>query len=296
MKRRLQNPLQDLYWLFWLSRPVNVLISILIYITCAWIASYHSFQFIQQYLFWAQGVVLILITASGYWINDIFDYKIDRINRPKRTIVSVHLSPKKVWTFYNLVCGLIIGISLQFPWKFQVLDGFALIALYAYAYVFKRKNAIGNLLISLLSALVVISAAMLAHFTKTLIWLAVFAFWTTLIREITKDVEDIPGDVSANLETLPIQLGIAGTVSVLKYAYVILLVLCNLPFILSHYDWQYLVLSLIFVQIPIIFVFRKLTKSVKNTDFSAQSRLLKWIMVSGLLSFIVHDIFFLIAN
>lgn len=290
MKRWLRKRTQDIYWLFWLSRPNNVFISALTYSVCAWIGSHYEVSFYQFPVFWQQGGILVAITASGYWINDIFDYKIDRINRPGRTIVSVYVSPKKVWTYYCLVCGLIIGASFQLPWKFQLIDWFALTALYAYAYIYKRKNAIGNLLISLLSALVVVSAALLFHFTKTLAWLAVFAFWTTFIRELTKDVEDLPGDVSANLETLPIQLGIIKTKKVLFYAYIILLFLCNLPYFLKHFDWKYLLLSWGLVQTPILYTIRLLVKADEYKDFGYQSRLLKWIMLGGLLLFVVYGL------
>jgi len=38
--------------------------------------------------------------------------------------------------------------------------------------------------------------------------LAVFAFLLTIAREITKDIEDIPGDAAKGLKTFPLLLGI----------------------------------------------------------------------------------------
>ena len=50
--------------------------------------------------FWATLLTIAGIAATGYWINDVYDFRIDRINKPNRTIVNAILSVKKVMTIY----------------------------------------------------------------------------------------------------------------------------------------------------------------------------------------------------
>ena len=57
-------------------------------------SSFNSFEFV---LF---VIATILITASGYIINDIYDIETDKINKPDKRIIQVHLSESNAWKIY----------------------------------------------------------------------------------------------------------------------------------------------------------------------------------------------------
>ena len=184
----------------------------------------------------------VLITAAGNVINDYFDIRADRVNRPESIVIGKHIKRRVAivmpWGF-NTVGAL---ISLYLGWKYQsvwlaVIPCSATVILWTYSTYFKRKLLVGNLLIALLTALVVILpahfliAAMndFARAEETyVVWgatfveragldwepayfitglLAIFAAFTNFIREIVKDLHDIDGDRKIHCETIPIVAG-----------------------------------------------------------------------------------------
>ena len=70
--------------------------------------TFNSYEFV---LF---AVATILITASGYIINDIYDIETDRINKPDKRIIQVHLSVSNAWKIYFsiIITGALISLYL----------------------------------------------------------------------------------------------------------------------------------------------------------------------------------------
>ena len=55
-------------------------------------------------------ITLICIIAGGYIINDIYDVKIDKINKPKDIIISDRITVISAWkTYYLLNIGAVIS-------------------------------------------------------------------------------------------------------------------------------------------------------------------------------------------
>ncbi|MCU4176175.1 geranylgeranylglycerol-phosphate geranylgeranyltransferase [Carboxylicivirga sp. N1Y90] len=192
-------------------------------------------------------VSTVLLAASGYIINDYFDIRIDRINRPEKVLVGKVIK-RRVALFLHVVLsitGILIGFFLAYVARKEVYALIYLavpITLWYYSTTFKRHVLIGNLIISMLTALVAllvvsIEFAMLSrvHGVQVLqtqacstawFWamgFALFAFITNLTREIIKDAEDLKGDKAVGCRTLPIALGMP-----LTKAFVFLMELASL--------------------------------------------------------------------
>ena len=62
--------------------------------------------------FWLMVLATVLIAAGGYVINDYFDLKIDRINRPESVVIGEQLSKKSAMRLYIALTGVgvLIGI------------------------------------------------------------------------------------------------------------------------------------------------------------------------------------------
>lgn len=60
------------------------------------------------------AVATILVTASGYIINDIYDIETDRVNKPDKRIIQVHLSKSNAWKIYfsMILTGGLISLYL----------------------------------------------------------------------------------------------------------------------------------------------------------------------------------------
>ncbi len=173
----------------------------------------------------------VLIAAGGYVINDYFDVKIDRINRPDEVIVTRSISKpaamrlSMILSGIGIACGIAVAVvlkSLTIGILFVLIPGL----LWFYSSSYKRLFMIGNLIIALLAGVTPIVVAMtnvavlqLRYETilpyTTLVhdiyaWLggfALFAFLLTWIREIIKDMQDQMGDRELECHSMPVVLG-----------------------------------------------------------------------------------------
>lgn len=152
----------------------------------------------------------LLCAAAGYVVNDIFDKKIDLINRPKRPIPSGNISILNAWVFYFTLLVSSIAVAyfsnIQAWWQMLLIMS---IALFLYSWFIKRMAIAGNLLVSACLALVFALCALLFDEAYPLISeLAGFAFCATFIREIFKSIEDHKGDAANGCRTMPVLLGV----------------------------------------------------------------------------------------
>ena len=251
----------------------------------------------------------VCIAAAGYIINDYFDLNIDQVNKPEHLIIEKYI--KRRWAILlHLIlslAGFIISCYVGYRLKNIYLPFFNLIAiafLWFYSTTFKRKLLIGNIIISLLTAWVIL-VIMVAEY-KTIMAFSVktrlfkisllyagFAFVISLIREVIKDMEDLPGDIKYNCKTMPIVWGIQ--VSKVFVA-VWMVVLCGTVTVLQFYVlqlgwWFSGVYCIAFIIIPLCWILKKLYESQNTTNYHQLSTAVKFVMLSGIISMIFFRIY-----
>ena len=95
---------------------INNLLIIVITLIGVWYGSAHSLILNSQFISYLLMILFtILIAAAGNAINDYFDIKADRINRPKRQVIEKTI--KKRWAIiihwgFNLI-ALVISVYLS---------------------------------------------------------------------------------------------------------------------------------------------------------------------------------------
>jgi geranylgeranylglycerol-phosphate geranylgeranyltransferase len=132
--------------------------------------------------------------------NDCVDYKIDCINRPNRPLPSGKISYKAA--LFAACFLLFLSILFGFCVSPYVAVFFVLIGFFSFIYnkFLKRIPLIGNLAVALLTST--------PFMISNLFQLIFFSFILTLARELIKDIEDIKGDASFSLKTLPLVCGV----------------------------------------------------------------------------------------
>jgi len=167
---------------------------------------------------------LVLLAAGGNIINDYFDIKEDRVNKPERAfvgrVVKRRIALVSHWGLSAL--GLIIAgilsskIHSSIPFVIAVL---ITIVLFLYSSKFKGRILVGNFIVACAIASVVPFAfadsietspplfQCIALYIWEFGWLTGLIFLIVFIRELVKDIEDLEGDKKAGHMTLPIIYG-----------------------------------------------------------------------------------------
>ncbi len=259
-----------------------------------------------------QILILILATiciaAAGNVINDIYDVETDFVNKPDKIIIGKSISEK---TAYNLFIILnVIGVGLGYYLSQSVgrsgfFSIFVIISalLYVYASYLKQTFLIGNIIISLLVALSIIVVGIfellpvittenrqtLYTFFKIILDYSVFAFIINLIREISKDIEDIDGDYKAGMRTLPIIIGRERAKNILFALSLIPLFAVSYYVINSLYKNQIAVIFfLVFIIAPLLYISIKSFNAKTKKDYHHISNILKLVMFFGMLSLLLY--------
>ena len=315
---------------FLLIRPINLLIiALTMYSVRLFLLIYekiYSVNFIgsngEEFDFFLLVFSTVLIAAGGNVINDYFDVRADKINKPSRIIIGKYINRRWAILIHSILNVIAFLIAVYFSARYQTfwyvfIHLVSINALWLYSLFLKKKPIIGNFLIAGLTALVPILCGI--HFyvqgniridglheshsafeywflslmdKGNFIWLlAFFAFVNNFAREIIKDVEDIQGDKVMNAKTLPIQYG----VKVAKYWIVSLLVLPILFFIGLFWFHQpqndYSAIDQLIVFLPallsllldlVAIVFTLRANS--KTGFLNADQWVKYAMVSGVLT------------
>lgn len=292
-------------------------VAILLYVMEKWVATplLQLEQFGELMPWWILTLLIVSvvsIAAGGYVINDYFDVKIDRINRPDNLVVTRIISRDAAMNlFYGLTAvGVIAGTvvawwahSWTLLFTYVVIPGL----LWFYSASYKRMFLIGNLVVAFASAIVpllvaIANADYLHHLYQNAlayspiigelyVWtggFAIFAFLLTWVREIVKDIEDIEGDREMECRTLPIVWGdkvakIIATILLVVIATLIVYILfAVLPF--SH-EWKslptrYVVFGLI---VPILCSIVLLWAANNRTEYHRVQTIIKFAMFMGML-------------
>jgi len=247
----------------------------------------------------------ILIAAGGNIINDYFDVNIDLINKPQKVIISkfIHRHWAILWHILLSLAGVLLGLFIEFKTHAYLLgltNLLCVVLLFIYSIVLKRKPLSGNILIALLTAWTVLvvtfcetnilfvtgSGIPISKITRLTFLYAGFAFILALIREVIKDMEDVNGDSRYDCRTFPILFGMnAARIFVAVWLVVLLALLGIMTIYVLQFGWW---LSAIYCAglliVPSVKLFKQLLKSKDGKDFHEMSSLVKWIMLTGILT------------
>lgn len=257
-------------------------------------------------------IAVILIAAGGYVINDYFDVKIDRINRPDAVIVTQTISKPAAMRLSiclsaaGAACGILEAIllrSMTIGILFVIVPGL----LWFYSSSYKRLFMIGNLTIALLAAVTpmlvaITNVAILQLRFETILpyislphdlyaWLggfALFAFLLTWIREIIKDMQDQMGDRELECHSMPVVWGDLWTKVFVTALIILTLAIIGhiwyrlLPFPIgwTSLSTRYIALGIV---VPLLSAIWLLWSAKIPSDYKSCQQVIKFAMLIGML-------------
>lgn len=252
----------------------------------------------------------VLIAAGGYVINDIMDLDADVVNKPKKLFIGPgKISKTKAVVYYAILTlvGLIIAYYIASAIdKILLLSiyPFAVGMLYFYSSHLKRMPLVGNLVVSIFCAFVpaiilyaewdmiealrAIDPARYDMIVHTFVAYIVFAFLSTMVRELVKDMEDIEGDRSSGYRTLPIVFG-KERANVIALFWALILLLSFALWFVGFEGRQIWIMSIAVASgliMPTAYILRMIYKAKSREHYAAISKTLKILMIASLFIFL----------
>jgi 4-hydroxybenzoate polyprenyltransferase len=293
-----------------LSRPINLaIIAVTMGITRWVVLSNLVVKYSEQNLplstlhFLLLVIAAILIAAGGNIINDYFDQRADKINKPQKVRIGRTVNRKVAILIHQGLNATGLALVFWVGWKNSYLFLLTLplliaLLLWSYSPLFKKKPLVGNLLVAFCTAAVpVFAVAADVHLLISsgtandeigrTVWpvilaVSAFAFVLSMIREAVKDVEDEPGDRSELYQTIPILWGMKRTKRyVIGWIIVFLLMAGLLTQNYTSFKDTVLILSLLVL--PALLALYFVVQAKVTGDFSRVSLLIKLIMLCGLI-------------
>ena len=259
----------------------------------------------------------VCIAAGGYIINDYFDINIDQINKPGKMVVGKKIGRRwaLVWHLIISFIGLFLSFYLSYQlqnWLIGIANFSCIVLLWYYSTSYKRRLLIGNVIISALTSWVILvllvaevpgwwsgrpldesEIATVARLSRIGVLYAGFAFILSLVREVVKDLEDMEGDRKEGCKTMPIIWGIAASKVFVGVWMVVLLaaLIITQVYVIQFGWWISASYILLLVVVPLIYIFKNFLRAILIHEFSAVSRQIKWIMLSGIFSMVFFMIY-----
>lgn len=261
----------------------------------------------------------VMIAAAGNVINDYFDIKADRVNRPERQVVGKQI--KRRWAIIihwslNLTAFLIavyLGYRNHTFW-YLFIHLLSINSLWLYSLYFKKKPVTGNFIIAGLTALVPILCGVHFFIQNSIIWedtvtydsfqywvnilledgkiiliLAFFAFFNNFAREVIKDIEDIEGDKLIGAKTIPIYFNIGFAKNIAISFLIIPVILFGLLFFFRITENPFSIFDNVIVLMPVVLSLIVnvlatvlLVRSKVKLDFKKVDHLIKFSMILGI--------------
>jgi 4-hydroxybenzoate polyprenyltransferase len=302
-----------------LTRPVNLLIIAVTMGITRWVVLKHLLiksnvealpLSTLHFLFLTAAA--LLLAAAGNIINDYFDQRTDKINKPQKVRIGRTVNRKVAILIHQGFNAIGLALVCWVGWKNNYLFLLFLplliaLLLWSYSPLFKKKPLVGNLLVAFCTAVVpVFAVAADVHILENslqissvsansdigrTIWpvilsISAFAFVLTMIREAVKDAEDEPGDRAELYQTIPILWGMKQTKRyVIGWMIVFLAMVGLLAYQYSSTRELSMIISLLVI--PTLLALYLVSKAKVSSDFSKVSFLIKLIMLCGLILMVV---------
>ena len=254
----------------------------------------------------------VMIAAGGYIINDYFDTKSDMINRPDNVVVGTDVSRGNALAWHlglNIIaCVLGAMVSLRIGvWVFAFFFPFVSGLLWFYSSTYKKMFLLGNVIVALLTGLIPLLPVayeipgQMATDNEMIVngvydlnllfyWagaFGIFAFVTTIYREIIKDIEDIDGDREIGRSTVPVVIGVMAS----KIVIVVLIACTIAALIVVWHKFLSDTISAIYFGVmlilPLIFLAYKVLTMKEKKQYHFASNFAKLIMLAGILFLLV---------
>ena len=230
----------------------------------------------------------ICVVSAGYIINNFYDKKADKINRPYKAGLDNYISQETKLTIYFSLNFIGVVIAYLVSWKAALFFSAYIFSIWFYSHKLKKYPLTGLISATILTILpFFVVFVYFKNFSKIIFVHAIFLFLVIMVRELIKDMENMKGAVVNNYKTFPIAYGERNT----KYASLFLLMLTLGPviFLFNYPTITYMRYYFYTALVTLIIVGIILLKAHKKNHYTILHNALKLLLLLGVLSLVFID-------
>lgn len=292
LTRKQKHLLLKFFSMFSVVRGYNILIIVIAqYLTSIYILAHD--KPLKQVVFDVNLLMLVLASAStiaaGYIINNFYDSEKDLINRPQKSMLDKLVSQNTKLSFYFVLNFLAVVMASYVSFKAVLFFAIYIFGIWLYSHRLKKLPFIGNLTSAILTVTPFFAIFIYYRNFETVIFVhALFLFLLVSMRELTKDLENIKGDLAQNYHTIPVVYG--ERASKIMLTVLILITLIPIYLLVSYFNVGYMdyyfYVSVLLLLIFLLFLW----KSKTRIHYLILHNILKLIIVAGVFCIVLIDI------
>lgn len=292
LNRKQKHILLKFFSMFSVIRGYNILVIIIAqYLASIYILAHD--KPLRQVVLDVNLFLLVLASAAtiagGYIINNFYDSEKDLINRPIKSKLDKLVSQNTKLSFYFVLNFLAVIMVSYVSFRAVIFFSIYIFAIWFYSHKLKKLPFIGNLTSAILTIMPFFAIFMYYKNFETVIFVhAIFLFLLISMRELTKDLENITGDLTQNYHTIPVVYGEV----VSKRMLTVLAILTLIPTYLLLFKFEigymyiYFYLSIVLLLVFLVLLWKSKTK----LHYLLGHSILKFIIVLGVFSILLIDI------
>jgi len=292
LSRRQKHILLKFFSMFSIVRGYNILIIVIAqYLTSIYILAHD--KPLKVVLFDTNLFMLVLASAAtiagGYIINSFYDSEKDLINKPIKSRLDKLVSQNTKLSFYFVLNFAAAIMASYVSFKAVIFFSIYIFGIWFYSHKLKRLPFIGNLTSAILTVTPFFAIFLYYKNFETVIFVhAMFLFLIISMRELTKDLENIKGDLLQDYHTIPVVYGEL----VSKKFITVLAVLTLIPtyFLLYKFQIGYMYFYFYSSVVLLIIFLILLWKSNDKIHYLILHNILKFIILVGVFSILLIDV------
>ncbi|MGJ5642536.1 geranylgeranylglycerol-phosphate geranylgeranyltransferase [Formosa sp. S-31] len=290
--RKQKHILLKFFSMFSVVRGYNVLMVVVAqYVTAVYILAHD--KPIRQVIFDENLLMLVLASsatiAGGYIINNFYDSEKDLINRPQKSMLDRLISQNTKLSFYFVLNLLAVIMASYVSFKAVVFFSLYIFGIWLYSHKLKKLPFVGNVISAILTIVPFFAIFIYyKNFEHVIFVHATYLILIVSMRELTKDLENITGDLAQNYKTIPIVYG--EHYSKIMLTVLALLTLVPTYFLLTRYDVGHMTLFFYFTMVLLAVFVWLLWRSKTKKQYLILHNILKFIIVSGVFSVLLIDV------
>ncbi|MDT0558535.1 geranylgeranylglycerol-phosphate geranylgeranyltransferase [Ichthyenterobacterium sp. W332] len=292
LTRKQKHILIKFFSMFSVVRGYNILVIVIAqYLTSVFILAHN--KPLSKVLFDFNLLALVLASAAtiaaGYIINNFYDSEKDLINRPQKSMLDRLVSQNTKLSFYFVLNFIAAVLASYVSFNAVLFFSAYIFGIWFYSHKLKKLPIVGNLTSAILTILPFFAIFMYYKNFENVIFIhALFLFLLISMRELTKDLENMKGDLALGYRTIPVAYGEQTSKVMLT---LLVLLTAVLVFVLTNYFSLGNMHYYFYISVMLLLIFLLLLwRSKQKTHYVWLHNILKFIIVAGVFSIVLLDV------